>query len=915
MRLRVAFWVWALLALAVPAVAQRTTGEIIGKVTDPSGATLPGVTVTLRGPSLQGAQVDVTSDSGQYRFPVVPPGTYELEYVLSGFTTVKSTGILIVVGGNVELNQVLKVGTVEESITVSGQAPVVDLTSSQVSTAYNQDWVQNLPVRRMSYFDFINSAPGVQQNSQLGTNVTATVFGSSNNQYQIDGTVIGSNPWLNTDAIDTAQVLSLGASAEFGNVQGAVFNIVTRQGGNQLHGDANYYFQNDKLVGRNTTSDFDKGLPYHLAKYWDGTLQVGGPFITDRFWFFGSTEFNGNNDSQPGTNPAFPAKSEERRMFWKFTYSINNNHRLVNGYHDDFYWLPAVATAFTAPTTLSQQHGHNPTPNIVYTGVLSTKTLLETRFSGIWLRASIDPQISGQTAQGLRYTDSDTQLVTGAITNYQATRTWTYGSSVKLTHTVDRFLGGTHDINTGVQYANNGNEAFVGTNDSFRFFSQTGKPATGSTKLPQISGTNTISYGAYVDDTFRVSQKLTLNLGVRFDYSKGFFPAFPLLDALGNQTGKTSTANNNVDQAKTWSPRLGVNYQLFSQTALKFHYGRYYDQLPRDFSSLVTSTTPTVSFNCLGQPSDPSNPQGFCTDPATRSNFTTSAASNNQMDPNRVNDYTDQVMFQLEQGLMHDLGLQVNYVYKRGHDLVGNQEIAGTYVQVPYVDNVGVGATGNTVMVYKLTSSASNRVFMITNPSGLYSKYSGVVMELNKRMSHHWSGVISMDLSKTNTNENSIGNSGLTTSGSSTFGQSPNDYLFSDGLSAHDRPMVAKAQLSLQLPWRFAATFNAQHQSGEPYQRTVQIAGLGFPTTPVIAMEPLDGSRRFPALNQLDMRVAKDITFSGSRKLQIFVDALNLFNTAKTESVASTIGANSSFGVPTNFVPPRHVQLGTKFVW
>jgi len=234
-------------------------------------------------------------------------------------------------------------------------------------------------------------------------------------------------------------------------------------------------------------------------------------------------------------------------------------------------------------------------------------------------------------------------------------------------------------------------------------------------------------------------------------------------------------------------------------------------------------------------------------------------------------------------------------------------------VQVPYVDNVGVGATGNTVMVWKLTSNASNRVFMLTNPAGLYYLYNGAVVVLSKRMSHHWSGVVSLDVSKSTTNENTVNSSGRPTA--TNFGQSPNDYLFSDGLSLRDRPVVAKAQLSFQLPALFMFTMNGQHQSGEPYQRAIQISGLGFPSVPTVAMEPLDGRRRFPALNQLDARVMKEFRLSGSRRLQIFVDALNLFNADKSESIGSAIGSNASFGVPTNFIPPRHVQLGSKFVW
>ena len=913
-----------ILGLAAPVAAQRTTGEILGKVTDSSGGVLPGVTVTLRGPAMQGEQVAVTSGTGVYRFATVPPGTYEVEYVLAGFSTLKRTEIPVTVGSNVTLDVALKLGALEESITVAGQSPVVDTTTSQVSSSYNAEMVRNLPVKRASYFDIINSAPGVQQSSNIGTSVAATVFGSTNSQYQIDGTVIGSNPWLNTDAIEEAQVLSLGASAEYGNVQGAVFNIVTRGGGNQLHGDANWYFQNDKLVSSNTKgrlnpdgTAFDGGHPYQLEQYRDVTAQLGGPFINDKFWFFGSFEYNTNWDTQPNTDPAFPVKSEEKRMFWKFTYSINSNHKLLNGYHDDFYQLPPSGTAFTAASTLTNSHGHNPTPNIVYTGVLSNKTVVEGRFSGVWLQASSDPQIGGPSA-GIRYTDSDTTYTTGAITAPGGNRTWTYGASGKLSHTVDRFLGGGHELNAGLQYANNGGEAFTNTNDAVRFFSTTLKQSTVATKLPQISGTNTVSWGTYVDDTYRVGDHVTLNLGVRYDYSRGFFPSFPFLDALGNQTGQTSTASNNVDSFSTVSPRLGINYQVFKQTIVKGHYGRYYSQMPRDFGALVSSTTPTLTLNCAGQPTlsgDPLvAPTGFCADAASRTFVSQTAAANNVVDPKRSNDYTDQFIFQVEQGLTRDLGLQVNFVHKDGKNLVGMEEIQGTYIPVTYVDSLGTDATGQSLTFYKLTSPSGDRIFSITNPTnrGLFTRYNGVLFVLTKRMSHNWQGVISLDLSKS---EGQLGTATTSTTAS------PNDYVginggsFTNGLLTSDRPVVAKATFSYKFPWGIMAAVNSQYQSGEPFARTVQRSDLGFPAAVTIQVESRDGSRRYPALKQVDLRVQKEFRLSGSRRFDLFVDALNLNNNDKSEAVGSTLGTSSAFGVPTRIIQPRRLQFGTKFVW
>jgi hypothetical protein len=600
-------------------------------------------------------------------------------------------------------------------------------------------------------------------------------------------------------------------------------------------------------------------------------------------------------------------------MFWKFNYSINGNHQLMNGYHDDFYQLPPSGTAFFSPSSLTNSHGHNPTPNIVYTGMLSNRTLVEGRFSGVWLQSSTDPQVEGQSARGIRYSDQDGGYTTGAITSTGGNRSWTYGGSGKLSHTVDSFLGGGHEVNLGLQYANNGSETFTATNDLVRFFPVTRRQATVATKLAQISGTDTLSWGTYIDDTYRWGNRITLNLGIRYDYSRGFYPSFPFLDAAGSLTSQTSASRDAVEKFNTVSPRVGINYQLFQQTVLKGHYGRYYNVAQRDFGALVPSTTPTLTFNCAGQPtfSDAlAGPQGFCADPASRTFVSTTTAANNIVDPNRNNDYTDQYIFQVEQGLTTDLGLQVNYVHKDGKGLTSIEDIQGTYVPVTYLDNTDIGSTGQAITVYRLTSNNSDRVYDITTSNQrLYTRYNSVLFVLTKRMSHNWQGVVSLNLSKS---EGMVGS----TTGSGGAGSNPNDYIYADGLRNTDRPVVAKATLTYRFPWGIMAAVNTQYQSGEPWQRTVQPSGLGFTTAPVINAEQRDGSRRFPDLKLTDLRVQKEFRLNGSRRFAIFLDALNLFNADKSENVASTRGASAtSFGVATRIIPPRRLQLGTKLVW
>ena len=351
---------------------------------------LPGVTVTLRGRAVPGAPTSITNESGVFRFPNLPPGTYDITVELAGFATSTQTGIPVALGGTADIPVQMKVSTQQETITVTAEAPVVDSASSQVATNYSREWVENAPVRRFTFFDLINAAPGVSP--ATSTSSRSQSFGSATNEnmYLLDGTdftapLTGAAwPWPNTDAIEEVQVLSLGAPADYGNLAGAVFNVVTRQGSNQFHGDLNFYYQNQSLTGRNTTDDQDGGLPYNRTQFRDSTVQLGGPVMKDKFWFFGSFQYQKDSDSQPGTDPDFPAASSAKRYFWKLNYQINQNNRLQAQMHDDFYRIPQRATANDSPESVSVETGHNPSPGFLWSSVLTPTTVLEARYSGFY---------------------------------------------------------------------------------------------------------------------------------------------------------------------------------------------------------------------------------------------------------------------------------------------------------------------------------------------------------------------------------------------------------------------------------------------------------------------------------------------------------------------------------------------------
>jgi hypothetical protein len=605
--------------------------------------------------------------------------------------------------------------------------------------------------------------------------------------------------------------------------------------------------------------------------------------------------------------------NDSRRVFWKFNYNITQNHRLLHGYHNDYYFIPTVASSFTAPSSIDLSHGDNPTPNLVYTGVLSNRTFFEARYSGFWLHSSTDPNEPGQPRVGPRFEDQDTGLVTGNITTWTENRSWRYGYQAKLSHLTENVLGGSHDWRVGVQYVGHGADTVTGNNDLFLTYSVTRRPTTGTTQLPYHASSAARSIGTYIDDTYRVG-RASINLGVRYDYSKGLFPALPFLDASGSPTGKMSPANDDVYHWNTLSPRVGINYRVneSGKTLVKAHYGRYYKLLEAaEFRAAVPSIS--TLFN-------------FTVDAAgNRTNLSPVAGANLRIDPSFKSPYSDQYILQFEQQLTTDIGMQVNYVHKEGGDYGAWQDIAGTYVQVPYIDSIansGPLGTGQTVMVYRLTSNPADRVFLQTNPDGMYMRYNGVTLTGTKRMSHNWQGVLSLVLSKA---EGRLATSARFTprtsqsSLSGTFGRDiagPNDFVNSDGLLIGDRPVVAKAQIMYRFPWGILASGNLQHQTGRFYSRGVRVPGLGFPAAPQINMESNTGERRVKDINLFDTRVQKTFTVPRSTvRFDVLLDALNLTNSAQYESVGSSLGTSSGFGVGATFIPPRRLMLGTKIRW
>jgi hypothetical protein len=898
-----------LLGAPMLASAQRTTGDLRGVITDQSGAVLPGVTVTIRGRNIPGAPTTVTSEAGIYRFPNLPPGVYDITAELTGFTTSVQTGIQVALGMTVELDVQMKLSTQAETVTVVAESPVVDSTSTQVATNYNREWVENAPVRRFTFFDLINAAPGVSP--ATSTSSRSQSFGSATNEnmYLLDGTdftapLTGAAwPWPNTDAIEEVQVLSLGAPADYGNLAGAVFNVVTRQGSNTFHGDGNFYFQHQNLTARNTDDDEDDGLPYNRDEFTDATVQLGGPVIKDKFWFFGSYQYQKDSDSQPGTEPEFPAQSSAKRYFYKLNYQVNDDHRVQFQVHDDYYKIPQRATANDAPSSVSIETGHNPSPGLVWTSVLNPTTVVEARYSGFYGKDHGDP-LNGGPRVARRYLDQDTGEITGGIYIWYDGKSEKTAFSGKLTKFADNFMGGNHDFKLGVQYNSGLGEYTYGPNDYI--YTYGGIPDSGFTQLPYTQGGRMRALGVFADDTFQIG-RATLNLGLRYDDSKAYFVEQDFLDASGNPTGQKSAEVDEVFRWRVLSPRLGVTFKVneTGSALIKGHYGRYYRGIvTAEFDNTTPSITPRYAFSGLYSPSGV--PLGLELD---------SDISQLTVDPDLKNPYTDQFIVAWEQQVGPTVGFSINYVHKRSERQTAFNDVRGNYRLVPFSPPAGVNVT----QVYQLTSGLDSRLFQLVNDDRMFARYNGLAFEVKKRMSNRWQANFGVTFSKSTgrLGSSSARSTPLTTQTSTAgiFGQNPNDYINSEGRLQSDRPMVLKTQFVYQLPWNMTTSANFQSQTGKPIIEEGRIPSslTNVPGTNRAVANVVDGELRTHHWTTLDARIEKAFRIGGSpAEVAVFGDFLNLFNSDANESVLDRRPGNINYLVPSRFILPRRLMIGAK---
>jgi outer membrane receptor protein involved in Fe transport len=939
--LRATILVALALVLATSALAQRTTGGISGTVKDASGAVMPGVTVSVTGPNIVGTQTAVTNEQGFYRLINLPPGDYQLVFSVAGFKTVTRRGLRVSVGDTIEGSASLEVSALQESVEVKGVSSVVDTTSNQVGANYGREWVDNAPLRRNSFFDLVASAPGSLAGGDSNNTQRTMVYGSSydENSFQVDGVEVTDNYFNealaepNTDAIEEVEVLSLGAPAEYGNLTGAVYNIVTRQGTNEFHGDLGFYLQSHGL-----TSDNTKGIsnpdgsfmdacpsgetrcPWTRDKYTDLSAQLGGPVVKDKLWFFASYANQRDYYWDVGVDSSdalTAARSRADRYFFKLNWQLNPKHKLVGTFHLDDREDDAGLQLNSSPETAATRRQNTPTPGLGYTGILSDKTVVEVRYSGFYADVTMGPTDPGQPRDLNRFYDIDTGFISGGHYYWYDLGPSRTTLTAKVSHLADQFLGASHDFRFGVQYSAASAPGLVGYNDVIYTYSQTDPSyGYGIAYTPFSYSGDTRALGVFFDDTIRVSDRLSLNAGIRYDYQKAFSAERDQLDENGNPTG-TTFPQTDFFTWNTVSPRIGFNWKLTAdgRTVLKGHWGRYHRAVAT--GEYANKIGPSITPIYVGPYDVPSGQFGELT--LSRSN------ENLGIDPDYHSPRTDQFILSLERELRPGFGAQLNYVNKRGRGFAGWLDTTGVYARVPYVDELGTDPTGRTIELYQLQSDPELRQFRITNPPDFDSDVNAVSLAFFKRMTGKWQMTASATwMRATGSLQEGQGAAGEAGTGVGLiqrgglqfrqFGQDPNNYVNVDGRLKSDVTWQFKVQASYQLPAGFLVSASLSSRDGAHLVRRTRALReiTQVPENRPILLQPRGENGRLEDVTILDFRLQKDFRLGDKVRLALMADAFNLFNSDTTEGVVTSLVESSSYLYPLQPVTPRRLMLGAK---
>ena len=905
------------------------TGQLAGTVTDTDKAPLPGASVTISSPSLMLPQMaTTTNEHGLYRFFSLPSGTYKVTFELAGFRSVVREGIIISASRTVSLDIALEQGGIEESITVVGESPTVDLKQTQTGTTYTKDLIAALPLSR-DLASIFNAAPGMFARTSFGSDARSNNFVVDGVKMQdpVTGDPYQTVPW---NAIDEVSIETSNQKAEHGAVKGALVNVITKAGGNNFSGGLNFYYRSKSLQSDNT-----KGTPFEgqfvgfRYQYLPG-FSLGGPIIKDKVWFFTSLDIDKSSSYTQGfPAPATfggpqpesaPIGQDTIAPFGKVTWQLGERDKIVaSGYWRGYKWDHRGASRWTVLDANVREDSAVTIATAQWTRTMSKDVLFNLKGSWYSLHQYL---LANNGLSPLVDEATDNINRGGAGSDWWYTRRRAEITS-DLTWYKDNWLG-SHEFKAGAdaEFAFDGTECayyqdphFDGVfADGFKavdIYLWDGVPnwAWVGTEFKQKN--NLVQLGGFLQDTWSPAKRLNLNLGVRLDHAQGNYPP-------QKRRNSDEWVNEETIKAMSFtmvSPRLGATYALTpdGKTVLKASFGRYYAPLlmiyyyfnnPNQRSSFWAQLNPDWSVNY--------------TTPVQSPGTTT-------VDPNIKSPYADEFNVGIERELFEDFSASATFIAKWEKSLIDDVDRAhldwNHYLQTGELVWSGYSAvegtdpfTGDPVTFYEMNDTFGDYGFVFQNVPGTARKYTGLEFKLTKRMSRRWA----MQSSYVWSNGRGILNTSRDQStGFTGFYDDPNSMINAYGRLDYQREHLVKVQGTYMAPMGITISGYYQFGSGVPYTRVIRSyeAGLGsLYQGGVSIFAEARGTRRLPDQHLLDLRIEKAFNV-GRGEIALQFDAYNVFNNNKATSVGNVtnydmfLDHQSVYGI----MGPRFFQLGVLY--
>jgi hypothetical protein len=954
-RLRILSGVLCLVVLASgPAFAQAvgaTTGAINGKVSDATGGVMPGVTVTISSPSMQGTRNAVTDADGTYRFPAIPPGEYKITYELEGFSTVVREGIRVGLGFTATVNTELKVASLTESVTVTGQSPVVDITSTKTATNFDAKELASIPSAR-DFWAILAAAPAVQMQridvggSAAGTQTGYSTYDTKADQHRpmVEGIVNteGTNAagfYYDYGSFDEVSVATGTNTAEM-PWPGVMSQFIAKSGGNTYHGKIYADYETEKIQSHNIDADQIRlglkaggGLKEtdlnRLHSYYDLNGDVGGYLKPDKMWWYGSLR----DQKVQSLLPNFPVKPFETHLSnisAKGTYAINTNNKLIGfgtwgkktqpNRLDTFLIAATAAIHQSADSTWNQAYWAH-TYKGEWDSVLTDRAFFEVRVGQFHYKWP-----NTRYTNDLSYADLGNNIVRGGNRDGWfniPTRNQVLGS---FSYFKDGWAG-SHNFKIGGEWFDERFDYLRGQNGlgyvpgDVTHILRNGSASEVLFFLSPTASLNGLrTTGLYLADTWRATPRLTLALGARFDRYRSYLP-----EQIGPPVGPfnaTQTTFPGVDNLLTWNlpaPRVGMTYDLSGdgKTILKANAALYWwNPGTGSVDELVNPNAVDWNrrFAWTDRNGDLIWQQG---EQGAAPTSLAGGVGSTQLDANLKDTRTKELAGWIEHELMPNFGIHAGVVYRQIDQLSQqdnvNRPVSAYDVPItirdPGPDGVlGNGDDGPNIQGFNLNAAnlALPVVNILHNTPGKDDFYT-LELSASRRNIGKWSLNGGWAYRWNRDNANAYFGQNLRVRQDV---QNPNDRINTEDGRYVFGTWSAKAHGTYQAPWDLLITPALRVQQGQPFGRTIQVT-MNYGAQRILT-EPIT-SRKQDNIVLLDARVEKVIKIGGGRSVSLFFDAYNLTNANPGANI--TWGSGSTFLLPVTIVSPRLARFGTKFEW